>query len=90
MSVSETVSPRTVRHDTDNVSTVVLKNGLSVPLAALRVLWSLEERGLHVQLDDDDGLFVGPRRQLTSADRDAIRAHRDDLRQLVRYCEGIT
>lgn len=72
----------------ESAGLVVLHGGLAVPLAALRVLWSLEDRGLIVRLDGD-GLLVGPRGKLTDADRAGIRQHRDDLRQLVADCERV-
>lgn len=68
---------------------VVLRGGLSVPLAALRVLWDLEDRGLTVRLADGSGLLVGPPRRLTDADRSAIRRHRDQLIRLVRDCDEV-
>ena len=71
-----------------NRSFVVLRNGVSVPLDALRLLWELEDRGLHIH-DDGDALAVGPRAQLTDFDRAAIRRHRDSLRILVAACEAV-
>jgi hypothetical protein len=59
-----------------NPPLVVLKNGLTVPVDAVRLLWQLEDRGLYVRRDGD-GLAVGPRQHLTDADRAAIRRHRD-------------
>ena len=67
---------------------IVLRGGLSVPLAALRLLWDLEARGFSIVVDDD-GLIVRPRAQITPADDQAIRQHRDELISLVQYCEAI-
>ena len=65
---------------------VVLGNaGVSVTREAVTLLWSLENRGLIVELDDGD-LLVGPRGQLTGTDRQGIRAHKDELISLVRVC----
>ena len=61
---------------------VVLKQGFSVTRDALALLWSLEDRGLTVELDDGD-LLVGPRRKLTGADRQQIRDHKPELIRLV-------
>jgi hypothetical protein len=58
-----------------------------VPLAALQVLWDLEGRGFYVRLADDGGLLVSPKREITPADDQAIRQHRDELVALVKYCE---
>ena len=57
-----------------------------VTAGAVRLLWSLEDRGVAVRLDERDGaLLVGPRGRLTDADRRAIRAYRDELRELVQH-----
>ena len=69
--------------------TVILKGGLSVPLAALRVLWDFESRGLTVKLDQTGWLLVGPRLQLTASDRAAISQHRDMLVAIVRCCDEV-
>ncbi len=65
---------------------VTLKDGLSVSLAALRVLWNLEERGLDLRAEGDV-LLIRPRSRLTAADDAAIRSYRDELLTLVRTCE---
>ena len=67
---------------------VTLRGGLVVPVEALRILWLLEERAFDVRLADDGVLLVTPGSKLTTDDRRTIRRHRDDLRQLVRYCDG--
>ncbi len=67
---------------------VSLRGGLVVPVEALRILWLLEERDFDLQLSDDGVLLVAPASKLTTDDRRTIRRHRDDLRQLVRYCDG--
>ena len=61
---------------------VVLKQGVSVTRDALALLWSLEDRGLTVELDDGD-LLIGPRGKLTGADRQQIRDHKPELIRLV-------
>lgn len=67
---------------------VSLRSGLVVPVEALRILWLLEERDFDLQLSDDGVLLVAPASKLTTDDRRTIRRHRDDLRQLVRYCDS--
>ena len=69
---------------TDTAPYVVLHGGLSVPLAALQVLWNLENRGFTLRVDDG-ALIVSPRSQLTPEDDQAIRRHRNPLIALVRY-----
>ena len=68
---------------------IALRGGLAVPVAALRILWALEERDFNVWLTDTGGLRVAPASKLTTDDRRAIRCHRDDLRQLVGYCDEV-
>ena len=68
---------------------VSLRGGLVVPVEALRILWLLEERDFDLQLSDDGVLLVAPASKLTTDDRRTIRRHRDALRQLVRYCDGL-
>lgn len=68
-------------------SLVSLKGGLAVPLAALQLSWSLEGRGLTVQLNGRGGLLVGPRRKLTDDDREQIAEHKDVLKALVAYVQ---
>lgn len=69
-----------------NAHTVVtLRGGLTVPLAALRLLWDLEGRGFTLRIGADDGcLIVSPHSRLTLAEDQSIRAHRDQLLALVR------
>jgi hypothetical protein len=71
-----------------NPSLVVLNNGLSVPIDALRLLWELEHRGLDVRVDAE-GLSVGPRQQLTDIDRHAIREHKQSLMAMVLLCNQV-
>ena len=66
---------------------VALRGGVVVPVAALRVLWALEERDFGVSLADDGILLVSPGSKLTARDRHAINHYRDALRLLVRYCD---
>jgi hypothetical protein len=67
---------------------VVLRGGLAVPLAAVQLLWGLEERGFRLAIEGE-ALVVAPRSQLTRDDDQAIRAHRDELIELIKYCEAI-
>ena len=66
---------------------VSLRGGLAVPLAALQLLWALEDRGMTVTLNGRGVLLVGPRRELTAEDREQIREHKDTLKALVAYVE---
>ncbi len=70
-------------------NTVVLKGGLCTPLAVLRVLWDLEDRGAQVRLAADGGLLVGPPGLLSAGDRALIRRHRDELVRLVTYVDEV-
>jgi hypothetical protein len=62
---------------------VVLKGGLVVQLAALRLGWTLEKRGF-VLSPENGRLRVCPHEHLTPDDIAAIRRHRDELLALVR------
>lgn len=76
---------------TDETSSdlVTLGGGLCVPLPALRLLWSLEDRGFSVSVDAENYLVVSPRFRLTPDDDQAIRHHRHQLIALVRHVEAI-
>jgi hypothetical protein len=71
--------------DSDGI--VTLTAGLTVPLLALQVLWSLENRGLRLNVDGD-WLMVGPREKLNDDDREAIRRWRSHLLALIAYQPG--
>lgn len=66
---------------------VVLRGGFSVPLAALQLLWNLENHGLTLAVDADGLLVVAPRSLLTDEDDRGIRSFRDQLVTLVRACQ---
>jgi hypothetical protein len=65
---------------------VCLSGGLTVPLPALRVLWNLEDRGVHLRLDGD-GIVATPRTSLTDADRAAVKRWRGHVVALLQYCQ---
>ena len=71
------------------VEPVVLRGGTTVAFAALQLAWALEGRGLTFRVAEDGRLLIGPRHLLTPADREAIRAHRDELVVLVHYCQQV-
>jgi hypothetical protein len=66
---------------------VTLRNGPVVPLAPLRLLWMLEDRGLHFRLDGDD-IIVNPKELMTDADRLALRRWKLHVRAILDYCES--
>ena len=63
-------------------SFVVLKSGMSVPLAALQLAWSLERRGATFSVEGDDLVMESPRGLLTDEDRRAIRRWREHLKAI--------
>jgi hypothetical protein len=68
---------------------VVLRGGLSIPLAAVLLALDLEARGFRVTADGD-GLIVRPGSRLTADDRARIQRHRDALIALTTHCdEGV-
>lgn len=69
-------------------SVVTMTSGLVVTVPALQLLWRLEDTGMVVKFDEQTGrLLVGPQSRLTAADGRAIRAHRDELIELVKMCD---
>ncbi len=66
---------------------VMLRGGLTVPVAALQVLWSLEHRGVSLRLDDEDVIIANPRAKLTDEDRVAIRRWKLHVVALLQYGE---
>ena len=69
-------------------SFVVLRSGVSVPFAALVLLWELENHGLSVE-QVGELLAIGPRNLLTDDDRVNVRRHRESLRVLVAAFEAV-
>ena len=63
---------------------VVLRGGVSVPVAAYLLAIDLEARGVHLCGDGDD-ILVGPRALLTDQDRTAIRELKPHLLDIVTY-----
>ena len=63
---------------------VVLRGGLSLPLAPFLLALDLEQRGLHLTLEGDV-LKVGPCDLLTDADRALIRRWKAHLLAIVAY-----
>lgn len=61
--------------------------GVVVPLAALRLLWSLEERGFALS-PQGDRLLVVPGAELTEVDREQIRRWKSHLLALMTYTPG--
>lgn len=68
---------------------IALRDGLAVPLEALRILWDLESRRFDFGIAHDGALVVSPGSNLTSVDRQTIQRHRDDLLRLVAYAEQV-
>ena len=64
---------------------VTLRGGLVASLDALRVLWSLEDRGCSIRVTPAGSLLVGPREQLTDGDRAGIQKYKAELIRLVNY-----
>jgi hypothetical protein len=67
------------------VALVMLTGGLTVPLEALQLAWSLEDRGAVLLVEADDLIVDGPAGFLTEGDRAAIRRWRDHLKAMVTY-----
>ncbi len=66
---------------------VVLHGGPAVPLAALQVIWDLEERGFSLRRDGDC-LVVTPGSRLTGEDKAVISRHRQAVLAVLTYLEA--
>jgi len=64
---------------------VTLRGGLTVPIAALRLAWQLEERGFRLAIAGGDTLRVTPGSKLTAEDLAALRVHKAALLEIVAY-----
>lgn len=64
---------------------VMLRGGLSIPLPALQLAWSLEDRGIHLRTDAHHQLVVPHGPKLTDADRMAIARWHLHLAAVVEY-----
>ena len=74
---------------TASTERVVLRGGLTVSVDALRLLWDLEERGFYMRLDGAIPC-IRPSAKLTPSDREALHAHRDEVRALLAYCDNLS
>jgi len=63
---------------------IALRQGPTVPVAAVRLFLDLADRGIEVRIEDDD-LAVEPGRDLTDEDRAEIRRWRRHLIALAAY-----
>jgi hypothetical protein len=64
---------------------VNLRGGLTVPAAALRLLFDLQERGFELAAEGKAALIVRPASRLTDDDRCQIRRWKWHLRALLAY-----
>ena len=55
---------------------------------AVCLLWSLEQRGVSIRIDDDGLLVMKPMSKIPESDRKLIRRYRSHLLHLVRECFG--
>jgi hypothetical protein len=67
---------------------ITLKGGLTLPLEAMQLAWSLEDRGFQLATDVLHRLVITPAAALTEADHQRIRRWRDHLGAIAEYrCE---
>ena len=59
-----------------------------VPDNALRLLWSLENRGVQIRIDHD-ALVMTPTSKIPESDRRLIKQYKAHLMHLVRSCEAL-
>src|SRR5262245_32758895 len=65
---------------------VILRSGLALPLAAVKLAIDLESRGIGLAIEGE-ALAVGPSDRLTDEDREAIRRWRGHLIEIVTQAE---
>lgn len=65
---------------------VILRGGVSVPVACYLLALDFERRGITFQREGA-GLLVGPSTQLTDSDRQAIRTYKPHLLVLADYMQ---
>jgi hypothetical protein len=68
-----------------HVPFVTLRGGLTIPLGALLLAWSLEDRGAVLMVEQGQLVVDGPSGFLTDEDRGNIRRWREHLKALVAY-----
>lgn len=64
---------------------VTLAGGVAVGVAALRLVWRLEEQGVALFFDERDRLICRPKARVSAEDADLIRQHLHDVRLIVEY-----
>jgi len=62
---------------------IAFRDGRVVPVAVLRRLWNLEERGLAIGLDDNGAVRVTPAKLLSDEDRAFLRQYRDAVADIL-------
>jgi len=67
---------------------VLMRNGLMLPVAAVRLALDLEQRGCRLNVEGDD-LVIGPKDRITDADRQNIRRYRDHLKAIIACAETV-
>jgi hypothetical protein len=63
--------------------------GTLIPDPALRLLWSLEERGVDMRIDGDSTILMKPMSRISASDRDLIRRYKAHLLILIRGCNDV-
>jgi hypothetical protein len=66
-------------------SFISLPGGPTLPAAVIELAIDLQQRGLHLTVEQGDVLFVGPRNRLTEEDRAGLRRWKLHLLALLAY-----
>lgn len=70
---------------------VTLREGMTVPLSALELLWALEGRGVSVSVEPETngfGIYARPHEAVSVEDRRLIHKYRFALAVLVRAADA--
>ena len=68
---------------------VELKGGIAMPAPALRLAWSLEERGIPLQVNADHQFVVPNDPRLTPADRAGLSRWHQHVAALIEYANAL-
>ena len=74
-------------HKADAAEVVTLRGGLCVPLVVLQLAWRLEEQGIEMRVDGHD-VIVRPAQRVSTEDRQLLKKHVRELKQLVAYVDN--
>ena len=64
---------------------MTLRGGLQLRVDVVRLLWTMEDRGIRFHIGEDGRLYAQPRGLLTAADVAALKRNLDEVKRAVSY-----